>query len=162
MLLISLILFLTFPGFLVLVSQLNLKKQISSYRGFSCHMKSRLMTLKYFQTSLHAVFFAFEIKTDSLTKFLTGRVSKNWISAMTYFQMGKSSKCRRHQEGQVRQSSQTPAIPCWHYWDQGIWHELLTLNNKKTKQISYWNLSPLNYIVSHFVQCFCQMQVYFC
>lgn len=67
-------------------------------------------------------FFSFEIKKDSLTKFLTGRVSKNWISVMTCFQMGKSTKCCRHQEGQVGQSSQTPAIPCWHYWDQGIWH----------------------------------------
>ena len=57
MLLIPFILFLTFPGFLVLVSQLNLKKQISSYQGFSCHMKTRLMTLKYFQTSFHHAFF---------------------------------------------------------------------------------------------------------
>ena len=57
MLLISLILFLTFPGFLDLVSQQNLEKQISSYRGFSGLMKTRLKTLKYFQTSLHPVFF---------------------------------------------------------------------------------------------------------
>ena len=60
MLLISLILFLTFPGFLVLVSQLSLKKQIASYQGSSCHVKTRLITLKYFQTSLHPAFFAFE------------------------------------------------------------------------------------------------------
>ena len=76
MLLISLILFLTFPGFLVLVSQLNLKKQIFGYWGFSCHLKTRLETLKYFQTSLHPAFFAFGMKKDCLTKFLTGRVKK--------------------------------------------------------------------------------------
>ena len=62
MLLISLILFLTFPGFLVLVSQQNLEKQISSYRGFSGLMKTRLKTLKYFETSLHPAFFFFLLK----------------------------------------------------------------------------------------------------
>ena len=62
MLLISLILFLTFPGFLVIVSQQNLEKQISSYRGFSGLMKTRLMTLKYIQTSLHHVFLLLKLK----------------------------------------------------------------------------------------------------
>ena len=66
MLLISLILFLTFPGFLVIVSQQNLEKQISSYRGFSGLMKTRLKTLKYFQTSLHPVVFFFLLKLQRI------------------------------------------------------------------------------------------------
>lgn len=66
MLLISLILFLTFPGFLVLVSQQNLEKQISSYRGFSGLMKTRRKTLKYFQTSLHPFFFFFLLKLQRI------------------------------------------------------------------------------------------------
>lgn len=36
------------------------------------------------------------------------------------YQVGKSAKCCWHQEGQIRQSTQAAAIPCWYYWDQGM------------------------------------------